>query len=75
MTYCLQDEWVSMSVPSDGSYGVPEGLVFSFPVTISNGEYKIVQGLKWDDFAKEKIAITQKVSVLLLIFYGISRSR
>lgn len=55
-----QGEWVSMAVPSDGSYGVPKGLVFSFPVTIANGEWKIVQGLEWDDFAKQKIAITQK---------------
>ncbi|VDN24989.1 unnamed protein product [Gongylonema pulchrum] len=59
------DEWVSMSILSDGSYGIPKGLVFSFPVTISNGEYKIVQGLQWDSFAKEKIAITQKVSTIL----------
>lgn len=51
-----------MAVPSDGSYGVPAGLVFSFPVTISpGGEWKIVRGLHWDDFAKEKIAITRKV--------------
>lgn len=54
-------EWVSMAVASDGSYGVPAGLIFSFPVTISpSGEWKIVQGLAWDDFAKEKIAITLK---------------
>jgi malate dehydrogenase len=51
-------EFVSMGVVSDGSYGVPKGLVFSFPVTIKNGEYSIVQGLVWDEFAKEKIRIT-----------------
>lgn len=39
-------EWVSMGVPSDGSYGVPEGIVYSFPCTCSNGEYRIVHGLK-----------------------------
>lgn len=39
-------EWVSMGVPSDGSYGIPEGIVYSFPCTCSNGEYKIVRGLK-----------------------------
>lgn len=51
-------EYVSMAVVSDGSYGVPEGLVFSFPVTCSNGEYTIVQGLLskikkslWVDFS------------------------
>ncbi|EFO18139.1 malate dehydrogenase [Loa loa] len=54
------DEWVSMGIPSDGSYGIPKGLMFSFPVTISGGEYKVVQGLHLDEFAKEKIAITQK---------------
>jgi malate/lactate dehydrogenase len=57
------DMWVSMAVPSDGSYGIPEGLVFSFPVTIdaATKEWKIVQGLQWDEFAKSKIAITLKV--------------
>ncbi|KIH50942.1 lactate/malate dehydrogenase, alpha/beta protein [Ancylostoma duodenale] len=55
-------EWVSMAVPSDGSYGIPAGLVFSFPVTIDGAtkEWKIVQGLSLDDFAKGKIAATQK---------------
>jgi len=52
------NEYVSMAVVSDGSYGVPEGLVFSFPVTCNNGEYTIVQGLTLNDFAKEKIRIT-----------------
>ena len=51
-----------MAVPSDGSYGVPEGLIFSFPVTIENGEWKIVQGLDLDDFAKQKIKVTTEVS-------------
>lgn len=50
------DDWVSMSVVSDGSYGVPEGLISSFPVTCANGEYKIVQGLDLNDFSKKKIA-------------------
>ncbi|MFZ2624262.1 MAG: malate dehydrogenase [Propionibacterium sp.] len=50
------DDWVSMSVVSDGSYGVPEGLISSFPVTCANAEYKIVQGLDLNDFSKKKIA-------------------
>lgn len=52
-----------MAVPSDGSYGVPEGLIFSFPVTIDGAtkEWKIVQGLELDDFAKAKIDVTTKV--------------
>ncbi|MCL2736453.1 MAG: malate dehydrogenase [Propionibacteriaceae bacterium] len=49
------DDWVSMSVVSDGSYGVPEGLISSFPVTTSNGEYSIVQGLELDEFSRAKI--------------------
>ncbi|WP_366520427.1 malate dehydrogenase [Deinococcus sp.] len=53
-------EWVSMGVPSDGSYGIPEGLIFGFPVTTENGEYKIVQGLELNDFAKERIAKTHQ---------------
>ena len=53
------DQWVSMSVPTDGSqYGVPKDLIFSFPCTCSNGEYHIVQGLQHDAFAQEKIKKT-----------------
>ncbi len=52
-------EWFSSAVPSDGSYGIDEGLLFSFPVTSDGkGNYSIVQGLPWSDFAKEKIAAT-----------------
>jgi len=48
-------DWVSMGVPSDGSYGVPEGLISGFPCTCSNGEWSIVQGLDIDDFSRSKI--------------------
>lgn len=48
-------DWVSMAVVSDGSYGVPEGLVSSFPVTTSNGSWEIVQGLEIDDFSRGRI--------------------
>jgi malate dehydrogenase len=48
-------EWVSMGVPSDGSYGVPEGLISGFPCTCANGEYSIVQGLDIDAFSRSKI--------------------
>jgi len=50
-----QGDWVSMAVPSDGSYGVPEGLISSFPCTCVNGEYKIVQGLDIDAFSRARI--------------------
>lgn len=48
-------DWVSMSIPSDGSYGVPEGIISSFPVTCANGEYSIVQGLEIDDYSRTMI--------------------
>jgi len=48
-------DWVSMAVPSDGSYGVPEGLISSFPVTCANGEYSIVQGLELNEFSRARI--------------------
>jgi malate dehydrogenase len=48
-------DWVSMAVVSDGSYGVPEGLVSSFPVTTANGDWSIVQGLEIDDFSRARI--------------------
>ncbi|HMT05839.1 MAG: malate dehydrogenase [Solirubrobacterales bacterium] len=50
-----EGDWVSMGIPSDGSYGVPEGIIAGFPVTCSGGEYSIVEGLEIDDFSREKI--------------------
>jgi malate dehydrogenase len=48
-------EWVTMGVPSDGSYGIPEGIVFGFPCVCENGQYRIVQGLPIDSFSQERI--------------------
>ncbi|UCM89970.1 malate dehydrogenase [Streptomyces marincola] len=48
-------DWTSMAVPSDGSYGVPEGLISSFPVTTAGGEYRIVQGLDVNEFSRTRI--------------------
>jgi malate dehydrogenase len=53
-----EGDWVSMAIPSDGSYGVPEGLISSFPVTISGGEYSIVSGLEISDFSRARIEAT-----------------
>ncbi len=50
-----EGDWVSMAVASDGSYGVPDGLISSFPVTTSNGDWEIVQGLEIDEFSRGKI--------------------
>ncbi len=50
-----EDDWVSMAVVSDGSYGVPEGLISSFPVITRGGDWTIVQGLEVNDFSRERI--------------------
>ncbi len=50
-----EGDWVSMSVPSDGSYDVPEGIISSFPCTVTDGEYAIVQGLDIDEFSRTRI--------------------
>jgi malate dehydrogenase len=55
-----EGDWVSMSVPSDGSYGIAEGLVYSYPVTCKNGEYEIVKGLEVSDFSKSRMKVTEK---------------
>jgi len=51
--------WVSMAVPSDGSYGIKKGLIYSFPVTIKEGKYSIVQGLEISDFSRERMTKTE----------------
>ncbi len=51
-------DWVSMGVVSDGSYGVPEGLISGFPCTCANGEWSIVRGLEIDDFSRSKIDVS-----------------
>jgi malate dehydrogenase len=53
-------DWVSMAVPSDGSYGIPEGVIYSYPVTCNNGEYRIVQGLSINDFSRDKMQATHR---------------
>ena len=53
-------DWLSMAIASDGSYGVPEGLMSSFPVTTMDGSYQIVQGLEIDDFSRSRIDASAK---------------
>jgi malate dehydrogenase len=53
-----EGEYVSMAVPSDGSYGVPENLIYSFPVTCANGSYSIVQGLEISAFSRNLLDAT-----------------
>ena len=55
-----EGDWVSMGVPSDGSYGIPEGVVYSFPCTCKGGRYEIVQGLAVDDFSRERMSVTDR---------------
>jgi malate dehydrogenase len=53
-------EWVSMGIPADGSYGIEEGIVYSYPVTCRNGEYQIVLGLSIDAFSRSRMEATEK---------------
>jgi malate dehydrogenase len=54
------DKWVTMGIPSDGQYGIPEDTMFGFAVTTANGEYRVVDGLAIDDFSRERINLTLK---------------
>jgi malate dehydrogenase len=53
-------DWVTMGVPSDGSYGIPEGVIFGYPVTCKGGQYQVVKGLEVSDFSRKKIDATLK---------------
>lgn len=53
-------DWTSMAIPSDGSYGISEGLIYSFPVTCKDGKYEIVQGLELDDFSRDRMQATEQ---------------
>lgn len=53
-------KWVTMGVPSDGSYGIPEGIIYGYPCVCENKQYKIVQGLEIDSFSREKMDFTLK---------------
>ncbi|MGE5639798.1 MAG: malate dehydrogenase [Clostridia bacterium] len=53
-------DWVSMGVPSDGSYGIPEGVIYGFPVTTKGGQYQIVKGIDISDFARKRMDATLK---------------
>src|SRR5208282_1654324 len=54
-----EGDWTSMAVPSDGSYGVREGITYSYPVTCRNGDYQIVQGLTIDEFSRKRMELTE----------------
>jgi malate dehydrogenase len=53
-------DWVSMGIPADGSYGIPEGVIYSYPVTCKDGAYSIVQDLAINDFSATKMAATHR---------------
>ncbi|MEO1369291.1 MAG: malate dehydrogenase, partial [Acidobacteriota bacterium] len=53
-----EGDWVSMAVPSDGSYGIAEGVVYSYPVTCKDGHYEIVQGLEINEFSRQRMDAT-----------------
>ena len=52
-------DWVSMAIPADGSYGIESGIIYSYPVRCSGGQYEIVQGLSIDDFSRERMDATE----------------
>jgi malate dehydrogenase len=54
-----EDDWVSMAIPADGSYGIGEGIVYSYPVRCGDGDYEIVQGLEIDEFSRERMRATE----------------
>ena len=54
------NDWISMAIPSDGSYGISEGIIYSFPVICHNGSYSIIQNLEIDNFSKECMKLTEK---------------
>jgi malate dehydrogenase len=54
------DDWVSMAVPADGSYGIGEGVIYSYPVTCKDGRYVVVQGLAIDEFGRERMDATHR---------------
>lgn len=53
-------DWVSMGIPSDGSYGIPEGVIYGYPVTCKDGQYQIVQGLEINDFSRQRMDASHK---------------
>jgi malate dehydrogenase len=55
-----EGDWISMGVPSDGSYGIPAGVIYGFPVTCKNGQYEIVQGLAINEFSRARMDATHK---------------
>ncbi len=54
-----EGDWVSMGVPSDGSYGIEKGLIYSFPMTVTDGQASIVQGLDINEFSKNKMRVSE----------------
>jgi malate dehydrogenase len=55
-----EGDWVSMGIPSDGSYGIAPGVIYGYPVTVKGGKYEIVQGLAVNDFSRARMAATEK---------------
>ena len=54
------NDWISMAIPSDGSYGISDGIIFSYPITCKDGEYNIVQELDLDQFSQESIKASEQ---------------
>jgi malate dehydrogenase len=55
-----EGDWVTMGVPSDGSYGIPEGVLYGYPVTCKGGKYERVKGIEISDFSRKRMDVTLK---------------
>ena len=55
-----EGDWVSMGVPADGSYGIPEGVIYGYPVTCKGGEYQVVKGIEISEFSRKRMDATLK---------------
>ena len=55
-----EGDWVTMGVPSEGSYGIPEGVIYGYPVTTKGGQYQIVKGIEIGDFSRKRMDATLK---------------
>ena len=55
-----EGDWVSMAIPSDGSYGIAEGIMYSFPITCSGGDYHVCRDLEINDFSRERMTLTER---------------
>jgi malate dehydrogenase len=60
MSGTREGDWVTMGVPADGSYGIPEGVIYGYPVTTHGGDYQVVKGIEISEFSRKRMEATLK---------------